>query len=281
MKKLLLTYGIGLILFITALPAIAADTSGESPWEKFSFNGGLFASRSATEVRFGSGLGVDVDLEDALGMDADTGVFRLETYWRFTSNRKHRADLSWFSLRRSASKTISEDITVKPPNQDDIVIVAGTEVKSKYDMDIYQLNYSYSFIQDDRLDFAAIAGLYIMPISLGLDVTGLINEQADQSFTAPLPALGLRLDILLAPKWYFRGSAQMFYVEYDGYTGSLSNTRTAVEYNPWKHVGLGVGVDALRMSLQADDPDSIPGFDLRGNVDFSYFGLYLYGRIFF
>ena len=94
-------------------------------------------------------------------------------------------------------------------------------MKSKYNMDIFQLNYSYSFIQDDRLDFAGIAGLYVMPISLGLDVTGLVDDQADQSFTAPLPALGLRLDILLAQKWYFRSSTQLFYIEYEDYTGTL------------------------------------------------------------
>jgi hypothetical protein len=252
-----------------------------TPGKNSASTAGYLRPRSATEVRFGSGLGVQVDLEDALGMDADTSVFRLETYWRFTKNRKHRADFSWFSLNRTATKKIVDDITVKPPNDDEITIPAGTTVQSKYNMDIFQLTYSYSFIQDDRLDFAGIAGLYIMPIAIGLDITGLVDEQADQSFTAPLPALGLRLDILLSPKWYFRGSAKLFYIEYDSYTGSLSSTRTAVEYNPWKHVGLGLGIDSLRMSLQADDPESIPGFDLRGNVDFGYVGLYLYGRVFF
>ena len=281
MKTLSFVCGIVLIVLVSAPPLMAADTGVKSPWEKFSFNGGLFASRSATEVRFGSGIGVEVNLEDALGMEADTQVFRLETYWRFTKNRKHRADFSWFSLQRTASKKITDDITIQPPDEDEIPIEAGTEVKSKYNMDIFQVAYSYSFLQDDRLDFAASAGLYIMPISLGLDVTGLVEEQADQSFTAPLPALGMRLDILLAPKWYFRSNAQLFYIEYEDYTGSLTSTRAAVEYNPWKHVGLGLGIDSLRMSVEANDPDAIPGFDLRGNVDFGYIGLYLYGRVFF
>ena len=281
MKKLPFFLATALFLFITVIPVMAADSTEKSPWDTVSFNGGLFASRSATELRFGSGLGVEVNLEDALGMESDNQVFRLETYWRFTKNKRHRADFSWFSLNRTASKTITEDITIQPPDGEEIPIPAGTGLTSKYDMDIFQLSYSYSFLHDDRLDFAGIVGLYIMPISFGLDVTGLIDEQADQSFTAPLPALGLRFDILLAPKWYFRNSAQMFYIEYDTYTGSLTSARTAIEYNPWKHVGLGVGLDSLRMSLQADDPSTIPDFDLRGNVDFGYIGLYLYGRVFF
>ena len=281
MKKHLFILATVLIVFVTVNPAIAADAAAKSPWKTFSFNGGLFASRSQTDVRFGSGLGVEINLEDALGMESDTQVSRLESYWRFTDNRKHRADISWFSFSRTASREITEDFTINPPDGEPIPIDAGTVVKSRYDMDIFQLNYSYSFIQDDRLDFAGIAGLYVMPISIGLDVTGLVDDQADQSFTAPLPALGLRLDILLAQKWYFRSSTQLFYIEYEDYTGSLVNTRTAVEYNPWTHVGLGLGVDALRMSVQADDNASIPGLDLRGNVDFSYVGVYLYGRVFF
>ena len=281
MPKKMFILGFMLVLLLVSQPLMADDSAAANPWEKYSFNGGAFVSRSVTDVRFGSGLGVEVNLEDALGMEAETQVFRLESYWRFTDNRKHRADISWFSLRRTADKKITDAITIKPPDGEEIPIAAGTEVSSKYNMDIFQLNYSYSFIQDDRLDLAGIAGLYIMPISLGLDVTGLVDEQADQSFTAPLPALGLRLDVLIAPKWYFRGSTQLFYIEYEEYKGSLINTRTALEYNPWKHVGLGLGVDALNMSVQADDPDSIPGLDLRGNVDFSYIGLYLYGRVFF
>ncbi len=273
--------GIVLLLSLSVGPSAAADTAKDKPWEKFSFNAGLFASRSVTDVRFGSGLGVDINLEEALGMEADTQVFRLESYWRFTENRKHRADFSWFSLNRTASKEITDDITIKPPNEDEITIIAGTDVESKYDMDIFQLNYSYSFIQDDRLDLAGSVGLFIMPISLGLDVTGLVDGQADQSFTAPLPAVGLRMDLLIVPKWYFRSSMQLFYIEYEDYTGSLTSTRAAVEYNPWKHVGLGLGLDSLRMSVQADDSSSIPGLDLRGNVDFGYIGLYLYGRVFF
>ncbi len=281
MPKKMFILGFMLVLLLASQPLMADDSAAANPWEKFSFNGGAFVSRSETDVRFGSGLGVDVNLEDALGMEAETQVFRLESYWRFTKNRKHRADFSWFSLQRTADKKITDDITINPPDGEEIPIVAGTEVSSKYNMDIFQLNYSYSFIQDDRLDFAGIAGLYIMPISLGLDVTGLVDMQADQSFTAPLPALGVRLDVLIAPKWYFRGSTQLFYIQYEEYEGSLINTRTALEYNPWKHVGLGLGVDALQMSIQADNQQSIPGLDLRGNIDFSYIGLYLYGRVFF
>jgi hypothetical protein len=123
--------------------------------------------------------------------------------------------------------------------------------------------------------------LYIMPISFGFSATGFVDEEADQNFTAPLPVLGFKFDVLIAPKWYFRSGTQLFYIQYENFTGSLVNGRAAVEYNPWKHVGLGLGIDALRMAVEADGGGDYPGIDLRGNVEFGYTGIMLYGRVFF
>jgi hypothetical protein len=53
-----------------------------------------------------------------------------------------------------------------------------------------------------------------------------------------------------------------------------------VEYNPWRHVGIGLGFDALSMNLEAAGEDW-PGIDLNGEVDFTYTGLQLYARVFF
>jgi len=277
------TYVIGtaLLLILAAIPSAADDTAKDSPWEKFSFNAGLFASRSSTDVQFGSGLGVSVNLEDALGLEADNQVFRIDSYWRFSDNRKHRVDFTWFSFKRSATKQITDDITINPPNGDPIPLPTGTVVESFFDLDIFEVAYRYSFIHDERLDFAVGTGLYLMPVSFGLSATGIVDEQGDQSFTAPLPVLNLKLDVLLAPKWYFRSDIQLFYVEYEGFTGSLHNTRTAVEYNPWKHVGFGLGADALRIDLEGDGQAIWPDNDLKGAFEFSYIGLYLYGRVFF
>ncbi len=274
--------GFMLVLLFTARPLMADDSAVDSPWAKFSLNMGGFLSTTNTDLRFGSGIGVSVDLEEALGLDVENRVYRMEGSWRFTDNRRHRLDLSWFSLHRSGERTVTDEIIITPPEGgEDIEILPGTEVKSFFDLDIYQLNYSYSFIQDDRLDFGGQFGLYIMPISFGFSATGLLDEEGDQSFTAPLPAFGLKFDILIAPKWYLRSGSQFFYIQYESFTGSLVSFKSAIEYNPWKHVGFGLGVDSFRMQLEDDGKEYVPEFDLRGNVQFGYSGIMLYARVFF
>jgi hypothetical protein len=57
------------------------------------------------------------------------------------------------------------------------------------------------------------------------------------------------MDIALTPKWFIRTGAQVFYLEYENFTGSILEFRTALEYNPWKHVGIGVGLRHLRLSI--------------------------------
>ncbi|MBI5553014.1 MAG: hypothetical protein HY911_15995 [Desulfobacterales bacterium] len=254
--------------------------AAEAPWEKFGVNLGLFASATSSGFRIGSGVGVSVDVEEALGLDSSTLAFRADALWRFTQNRRHRLDFTWFSIHRDGHKQIGQDITIEDSNGEEVTIPAGTTVEGHFDLDIYELAYSYSFFQDERVDLAASLGLYVMPMDFGLSATGLVNESGSQDFTAPLPVVGLRMDFALTPQWFIRSGTQVFYAEYESFKGGVLNFHAAVEYNPWSHVGLGLGFDTLNIHLEADGED-YPAVDLRGEVDFNYTGVQLYARVFF
>jgi hypothetical protein len=205
------------VIAVLLLPAVSGgseDQSNAQPWETVGLSAGYLISNVNTSLRLGTGLGVDIDLENLLGLDSTNSVSRVGGLWRFTDNQRHRLDLSWFSLSRNGSLKILGDITFENDEGEEITIGIGTTVDSFFDLDIYQLSYSYSYFQDDRLDLAAGIGLYIMPIDLGLSTSGLFNEQASANFTAPLPVLGLRMDVALTPRWYIRTGTQVFYVEY-------------------------------------------------------------------
>lgn len=53
-----------------------------------------------------------------------------------------------------------------------------------------------------------------------------------------------------------------------------------MEYNPWKHVGIGLGFGSLAVKVEADGQD-YPEIDFKGNVEFNYTGFQLYLRIFY
>lgn len=257
--------------------AVAPDTQ---PWEKFGVSAGAFITDTDSSVRVGSGLGVDVDLEKALGMESKNSVFRADADWRFSQNRKHRLDLSWFALHRSANRQIGQDFDITDSNGNTTTIQAGSQVASRFNLDIIETAYSYSFLQDDRVDLAAVFGLYVMPIKFGLQASGAGNAETSLNFSAPLPVLGFRMDLALTPKWFVRSGYQFLYVQYEGFVGKVIEVRGALEYLPFKHVGFGLGYDTLRASLSGRS-NQYPGVNLDGSVQFQYTGLQLYGKFFF
>jgi len=276
---LAVTTTIGLILAPQA--AIAEERNlEEKPWEKFGANVGVFLAAVDSNIRIGSGIGIDIDVEEALDLESTNTVFRADALWRFTENRRHRLDLIWFAFRRDGNRRILDDIPIEDDDGNVITIPTGTTVDTFFDLDVYQLNYSYSFFQDERIDLAAGLGVYVMPINFGIRVSGLVDEAGEEKFTAPLPVFNLRMDIALTPKWFVRTGAQVFYLAYEDFSGSILEFRTALEYNPWKHVGIGVGFDTFGFRLEADGEDW-PGVDLKGNVEFNYAGLQLYLRVFY
>lgn len=268
----------GLHLFlITCLISIFSSTiafceekdSNDGPWEKYSVSLGVFISETDTNVRVGSGVGISMDLEKVLNFDSTNTVFRADGSWRFTKNRRHRLDLSWFAYRYSGTKVAESDIGNE--------ITQGQTLDGFLDLDVYQLGYGYSFLQDNRIDLAAIVGLYVMPIKFGLKADGAFVAEGDVSFTAPLPVFGLRMDIALTPKWFVRTRTQLFYLEYDQFKGGIHATSAAVEYQPWKHFALGLGVESFNLEVEAQGKE----IDFSGNLGFNYVGLQLYAKFVF
>ncbi|MEE4600426.1 MAG: hypothetical protein V2J65_04025 [Desulfobacteraceae bacterium] len=280
LRKKILTMAFTVALLLPVGSSWAAEASDSQPWEKFSLQAGYFLAAVDSTIRLGTGVGVDIDVEDLLDLDSTNSVFRVGAMWRFSDNRRHRLDLSWFSLNRDSTRVIDQDITFENENGEIITIDAGAQVDAFFDLDIYELSYSYSFLQDDRIDLAGSIGLYVMPIDVGLSVAGVVDEQGSADFTAPLPVLGMRMDVLLAPRWFFRSGVQVFYLEYENFTGAVLQANAAVEYTPWNHVGIGMGFDTLNVSVEAENEDW-PGVDLNGKVDFKYAGLQLYLKYFF
>lgn len=91
-----------------------------------------------------------------------------------------------------------------------ITIDAGTTVESYFDLDIYELACSYSFFQDERVDLAAGIGLFLMPLDFGLRASGAVDEDGSARFTAPLPVLGLRMDVALTPSGFSEPDRRSF-----------------------------------------------------------------------
>ena len=250
-------------LMFLEMPAAMAQADDDT---KFSLSIGVFVTdrNSKTRVDGSAGMeGTPVDLEGDLGLDRSDSVFRIDGYYRF--NQKHRLDFSTFNFSRTASKDIEEDIEWK-----DTLFPIDTTVDGDFDLAIYKLAYTWSFMRRDKGYLGLTAGLYIADFGTRLEAEA-IGALESSSLTAPLPVFGLRGQYDFTEKLSFRASGEIFALEYDDYSGSLYDIYAGLDYQFFKHVAIGIGINAVKLNIE------IIKDRFNGDIDWRYDG----GLVFF
>jgi len=288
MKRAIRTMIIVLLAFIISTPALAAESKDpkDYPWKRGYLNVGYYLAVLDSSVRFGEknlGIGIDLDVEEFLGLDATDTSFRIDAGYRFGKTRRHKWEFSWFRFHRDATTTLLDELEIPPlPDGSGGGTIGPGVIESFFNFDIYKIMYEYSIVFDERFDLNLGIGLFITPIEIGFKgtISGDPVAIVEEEITAPLPVIGVGIDYAITPKWFIRQQLNLFYLEISNYKGGIANLQLAQEWLPWKHVGFGLGVDSMRVQVEAEDSD-IPGVDFRGNIQFSYFGAQFYVKAFF
>jgi hypothetical protein len=285
MKKMVQSVLIVMVAAIISAPALAEEDKDpkDFPWKRGYLNLGAYLATMDSAFRLGEsnlGLGIELDVEEFLNLDTSDTSFRIDAGYRFGKTRRHKVEFSWFKFHREGSRFIDEEIEV-PPELGGGTLGPGN-FTSVFNFDIYKLKYEYSFVFDERADLNVGLGLYIMPIEVGLSavVNGVFEGSMSEKITAPLPVIGLGFDFAITPKWIIRQQMDLLYLELGDFRGAITSYAAALEWLTWKHVGFGIGVDALRVRIEAQGSD-YPGIDFRGNIEFSYIGAQLYLKAYF
>jgi hypothetical protein len=168
---------------------------------------------------------------------------------------------------------LEEDI---PIGED--VIEAGTLVDSDYNIQLIKLLYSWSFVQDNRVDLGIGGGFYVMPLTLRIDAE--TDEVKLQDITAPLPVFDFRMDFLVTPQTYFRFRLDFFYITIDNFTGSIADYELDYEWRFSKYVGVGVGYESFNMRIEGSG-DGTGLWQPSGTISTQYNGIIFYGKFYF
>jgi hypothetical protein len=242
----------------SGMPAAVAQSRD---FNRFGLNLGVFITNRDTKTRLDGenpGSGTDVDLEADLGFRKSDSVFRFDGYFRF--NERHRIDFSVFDLSRTASKRIQKDI-----EWDGTLYPIDVTVDANLDLSIYKLAYPWSFMQRENAYLGLTAGLYVADTSTRL-VAESISAESSGGVTAPLPVIGLRGQYDFSEKWSFRGSAEVFSVEVNDYSGSLYDVYAGIDYQLLDHMAIGLGFNSVKLNVGVDKPR------FSGDLDWQYDG---------
>ncbi len=244
-------------------------------WDRFSLSFGGFLSSYNSGILFASkqiGVGINIDIEDALGLESTTLAFRGNANYNFGKKSRHSASIGYFGIIRNSTKVLDEELALG-----NIIYPIGTEIKSQFNLTILRAKYGYAFFKDDRITLGATFGLFIMPVNL--TVKALSQSENKTEFTAPLPLLGLRTDFAITRKLFLRQNVEVLYLSIGSFTGSVLDLNVMLEHKTFEHFAFGVGINSNRINISIEKPDSSIAFF--GDIKMDYTGLLFYGKYYF
>ncbi len=258
-------------LLITA-PVGAKEKPEWRNWplgERFAFSVGAFKPNIDTTVRAVS-TG-DINPGAAIRFERDLGMSDSETRpiasakWRFA--RRHSLGLIYFDLDRSGD-TISQ-VNIKFGDE---TISVGLPVQSYFDVQVIELQYSYSIFFDEKKDLSVGFGVSFQDIEIGIrsnDNGTIISEDID--FLAPLPTINARFEYAFTDKWIGLIGLGWLAVEAElgskeDLKGSIWNSSAGIRYKAFENMSL-----TLMYSVFDLDIDYYKR-DLAGFIDYKYYG---------
>ena len=236
-------------------------------WPRVHADIGAFYANYNTGIAVGSeqlGIGLNLDIEQALGLDVNRWSFRGDAQFRLGKTRKNSLFVGYFGVNRIASKKLKVDLEIG-----EHTFPLGTTITSRYDITILRLKYDYAFYQDPRVSIGVSIGAFVMPVRFAV-VADTIEGQST-NFTAPFPVVGIRSDFRISNKLSLRQSAELLFLPLENFSGSVLDLTFCVDYFPFKNFGIGIGVNSYHFEFTARDT-SYPLFDFFGTLTFGYTG---------
>lgn len=251
---------LGLAAFLAVLLCSVAGAEDSEP-DKFRFAIGAFTpNRVDSNLSLsdsGSGVGISINPRDTLGLDVETGVVRIEGYYRFTDT--HALTYSWYRIDSDGNTVVDEEFDWVDEDGNPITIPIGARAKTSLSTEIYKLGYQWSFYRSQKMEVGVGAGLHITRLTVRLDVdqTNPPTSSVERvDTTLPLPVISLAMNYHVTPKfnWYLKTEA--FTLDFGDTYGTYRDTLAGLEYRAWKHVGLGLAFSANTLDLEEEDSDT-------------------------
>jgi hypothetical protein len=240
--------------------------------DKFAFKLGSYIANSIdTDISVnpqGGLLGTNIKYSKDLGGEDKRTVPWFTGYYRF--NDAHRIDFGYYKVDRSGQRTLTADLQIG-----DETYSATETLVSELNLAVAKAAYTYSFYHNEKVELGVSAGLHVMNYEYKVRSVNTA-ERTDDSFTAPLPVFGFRMNYNISPAWSSYVRSEIFYIEIDDtYKGSLVDLSFGTEYRLFENVALGIA--ANRMSIDAEVTED----NFRGNVIDVYKGLTIYAGLYF
>ena len=246
-------------------PATGEIPDNPNLTQSFVFNlGTMYISQTSTQASFtrsGGGGGALVDFENTLGLEKQEWVAFASARWRITE--EWRIEAEYFRFNRSATRTLSRDIT-----WNDQVVTVGTQVHSVFDFQDLRLSTGYSFYKTTDKELGAALGLHVAEFRTTVSSSTITDDGG--TVTAPLPVLDVYGGFAMSEHFAVAFRFDAFKVAWSPYAAHLYEIGLDLTWNPVRNVGLGIGYRSLELS------GTVNSSSYDGRVDAGFSGPIIY-----
>ena len=160
-------------------------------------------------------------------------------------------------------------------------IPVGASVTSDFDAQWYILEATYSFYRSETVDTGIGFGIHAVDLDTTFTGHAQIGDQEAEvvlgnlDTLAPLPNVLAYVSWKFAPRWMLTARLGYFTLDYDKYSGDMTNAHCMVSYSLSQRWALGVGYQFVDLELAVDKTDYVQIYD----IDFA--GPMAYARFYF
>ena len=208
--------------------------------------GALYASKTSNTAQLNSaklGVGTNVNFQDLLGMESWAWGPDVAARWRMSE--KWRLEASYFWISQSGDKSINQDI-----QWGDVVYPVNAQVTSKLNFADFRTSVGYSFYKTADKELGVGLGLHVLEYQASL--SSVTQGTEGGNMLAPLPVVSVYGGFAMNEHWSVSARFDEFSLTYQQYHGSITVIGLDVLYQPFRHVGFGLGYRALVIDFQAD-----------------------------
>ena len=260
-------------LLLAATAAVAKPPPDEADNllnDRLTLQAGLVSSSNATTIRYDATAGTpgtDVNAENDLKLPARKLIGRAELMFRMKERHRVRIQNYYLPLDRRATTLLQSTI-----NFGNTTYNVNEAVASELKMRLLAINYTYSFIKNEKVELGASIGFDVIGFQAAASVPArLRTERVDRS--APAPLAGLDATARLSSRFYAEGRAQYLKANVQTVNGTFETLEANVLYRLSPNVTFGLGYSRFKINVDSLKVGDSGQFQLRS------VGPQLFGRV--
>jgi hypothetical protein len=238
---------------------VAEDPQAVHPWltDRFLLHLGEFLPRKSIELSARGDVGDDdfiIDFDETFKGRNKESTPNFNFHWRF--GEKWWASAEYYDTSYSAGARLEDDVI-----WEGVTFPKGSYAEAGVGTDISRLVVGRTIYQRDNAEMGFGLGIHWLEISAFIEGEVLIEDQSSGvrresvKASAPLPNLSLWYIHSFSPRWAVVGRFDWMSASYQEYSGSINNYNLGINFQAFKHLGIGLSYKRFQVDLDVDDED--------------------------